>query len=510
MKLFALPLALLVLAFGIQAEPTLILVRGKIYTGDPAKPWAEAVAMERARISAVGSNDTIRALAGGVTRVIDLGGRLVVPGLNDAHTHPGGSAPMFRVDLGFDPAWEDMSIALAAAADETPASRWIGATIGPSIINNANINSETLEMIAPGRKVWLSAWTGHGAIASRAALDALSVDRNAPDPEGGWYGRDASGRVDGRMFEYAQYPLERKLAEMATDDDLRASVQAFSDEAVSYGITSVQAMPIVGERRFLDALKSSGVPLRVRVIRFLPPLTPDDRTPVDGYKWLLDGTPIERNAAMRSPYPNGGGTGRENFSFDRVQRFVKEAVDRNQQILFHVAGDKSIETALRALDRVRGAKRPRVEHADGLQRTMFTLAKKVGAVAVVNPSHMELRNSFPANGDFQLASAFVREGIPVAIGSDGPLNPWLNFLLITHRQQQPNESLTREQALAAYTAGSAFAEMKEKEKGTIAVGKLADLAVLSQDIFEVEPPLLPETRSVLTVIDGKIVYSALP
>jgi predicted amidohydrolase YtcJ len=129
---------------------------------------------------------------------------------------------------------------------------------------------------------------------------------------------------------------------------------------------------------------------------------------------------------------------------------------------------------------------------------------------VINPSHMELRNTFPANGDFQLARAFVREGIPVAIGSDGPLNPWLNFLLVTYRQQQPNESLSREQALAAYTTGSAFAEMKEKEKGTIAVGKLADLAVLSQDIFEVEPPLLPETRSVLTVIDGKVVYSALP
>jgi predicted amidohydrolase YtcJ len=165
-----------------------------------------------------------------------------------------------------------------------------------------------------------------------------------------------------------------------------------------------------------------------------------------------------------------------------------------------------VETTLQSFAQNPTLARPRIEHGDGLQRDLFPLAKSTGAVIVQNPSHFEARPFFPS-GDYQLLKSFLTAGIPIALGSDGPTNPYLNILLATERRNNPDEALTRDEAVRAYTSGSAYAEMKEREKGTIAKGMLADLAVLSQDIFEVPPPALPETQSVLTIVGGKVVYS---
>jgi predicted amidohydrolase YtcJ len=151
--------------------------------------------------------------------------------------------------------------------------------------------------------------------------------------------------------------------------------------------------------------------------------------------------------------------------------------------------------------------RPRIEHGDGLQRDLFPLALRTGAVVVQNPTHFEARQFFPS-GDYQMLKSLQRAGIPIALGSDGATNPYLNILLASERDAANRaEALTREEAVRAYTSGSAYAEMKEKQKGTIAKGMLADLAVLSQDIFEVPPPALPETHSVMTIVGGKIAYA---
>jgi predicted amidohydrolase YtcJ len=238
----------------------------------------------------------------------------------------------------------------------------------------------------------------------------------------------------------------------------------------------------------------------VRVIDFLD----HSDTKTDAVKWILDGTPLERNAALRNEPYAAGGKGRLNFK--DFAPMVRAAAASKRQLLVHAVGDLAAETALKAFAQSPTLVRPRIEHGDGVQRDLFPLVKSTGTVIVQNPSHFEARPFFP-RGDYQLLKSFLTAGIPIALGSDGPTNPYLNILLATERQNNPGEALTREEAVRAYTSGSAFAEMKEREKGTIAKGMLADLAVLSQNIFEVPPPALPDTQSVLTIVGGKVVYS---
>ena len=486
-------LALLFFSATLNAEPNLILLSGKVFTGDTAKPWAEAVAIEGDRIHAVGTTEEIRALATPRTRVIDLEGRVVIPGINDAHMHPGFATPAFRLEQSMNPTRADVEAAVHNAVDETPAKTWIIVTIGADVLLDPELNAETLEMFARGRKVLLMAFTGHGAILSKAAMTDLGIAPDARDPQGGWYGRDAEGNIDGHAYEYAQYPFERRIADMATDAELLEHVRSWSDEALSYGITSTQVMPWGKEQRFIDAVSSANTPLRVRVIDLLD----HDDSKTDAVKWILDGTPLEGNAALRN------GKGRLNFK--DFGSMVRAAARSKRQLLVHASGDLAVETALKAFAQHPTLVRPRIEHGDGLHRDLFPLMKRTGAVIVQNPSHFEARRFFPA-GDYQIVKQIVRAGIPFALGSDGPMNPYLNILWATNNGA---ESLTREEALRAYTSGSAYAEMKENEKGKIAKGMLADLAVLSQDIFEVPPEALPGTQSVLTIVGGKIAYSRM-
>jgi predicted amidohydrolase YtcJ len=497
---FPVSLVFLLLAAGANAQPSIALLSGKVFTGDPARPYAEAIAIDGERIAAVGTNEEIRALATPRTQVIDLGGRVVIPGINDAHMHPGFATPVFLIDQGMDPRRAAVEAAIHNAIEETPGDTWIMMTIGPTVLLDPEVSAESLETFASGRKVLLTGFTGHGAILSITAMSDLGIARDAKDPQGGWYGRDADGRIDGHAHEYAQYPFERRIADLASDAELLEHVRSWADVALAFGITSTQVMPWGSEQRFIDAVARAKTPLRVRVIDFLDHAD----TKTDAVKWILDGTPIEGNAALRNGKYPAGGKGRLNFNDFPAK--ARAAAASKRQLLVHASGDLAVETALEAFAENPTLVRPRIEHGDGLQRDLFALAKRTGAVIVQNPSHFEARPLFPHDGEYQIVQSIVRAGIPFAIGSDGLTNPYVNILFATQNGEQ---SLTREEALRAYTSGSAFAEMKEHEKGTLAKGMLADLAVLSQDIFTVSPPELPATQSVLTIVGGKIAYSRM-
>jgi predicted amidohydrolase YtcJ len=491
-------------AVSLPAQPTLVLVNGDVFTNEPGKPAAQAIAITGSTITAVGTNAQIKALAGEKTRVIDVQGRLVVPGFNDAHMHPSSGSPSFALATELDATWEQLAAALQFAVDEVPAGLWISGTLGPALINDATLTREKLDKAAPGRKVILRAFTGHGMVLSSAAMKALDVAADAPDPLGGRFERDANGKLNGRAHEYAQWAIERRFADLVDDDDLIAAVTELSNEAVRLGVTSVQAMPMTTETRFAKAVAKANVPLRIRLISFPTTATGTPFTQPNGaLKWILDGTPIERGAALREARYPGDTAGRENFA--DIAPLLQAAADNKQQLLVHASGDKTIATVLNALS-TRAFERPRLEHADGLQRDLVPLAKRLGAIAVLNPSHFQFRSFFPAQGAYMPALTLAKAGIPLAIGSDGPINPYLNMMWAVARQDQPAESLTREQAFRAYTTGSAFAELAEKSKGKLVTGMLADIAVLSQDIFTVPVAALPETVSVLTIIDGKVVH----
>ena len=235
-------------------------------------------------------------------------------------------------------------------------------------------------------------------------------------------------------------------------------------------------------------------------------------------KWILDGSPIERLAALREPYADRpGASGRMNLSKERLTQVVGWAYGSEDPLAVHAVGDAAIDAYLSALEAAGRpetwrAKRPRLEHGDMLSPDLIARAKALGVVVVQNPSHFMLRDSLRARlGEARMKTmqpfkSLIAAGIPVAIGSDGPLSPFLNIMFATMHLVNPAEALSREEAVVAYTRGSAFAEFAEKEKGYLSVGAFADLAVLSADLFSVPNDQLPAISSVLTMIGGRVVH----
>jgi len=274
------------------------------------------------------------------------------------------------------------------------------------------------------------------------------------------------------------------------------------------------------------------VPVRLRLIRFPTsigrdvregskvPARPAGFLAVSGTKWILDGTPVERLAAMREAYADRPGwSGRLNFDEAALRSILKEGKAGRERLVLHAVGDRTIDVLLALLEEAGGEAvwrplRPRIEHGDGLRTEHFDRVRRLGIVVVQNPSHFTLDKLFAQRyGAERVArwmplQSLLKAGIPVALGSDGPLNPYLNMMFAVTHPANPPEALTREQAVTAYTRGSAYAEFAEKEKGTLAPGMLADLAVLSQDIFTVPVEELPKTESVLTIVGGEVTYDA--
>jgi predicted amidohydrolase YtcJ len=241
---------------------------------------------------------------------------------------------------------------------------------------------------------------------------------------------------------------------------------------------------------------------------------------VSGTKWLIDGTPVEHSAAMREPYSDRPTTpGELNFTLHEMEEMLRESLQNDDQLMVHAVGDRTAETFLNAMDATGGEKvwlqrRVRMEHGDGLLPDLVPRAKRLGIVVVQNPTHFTLPELFNKRfgekraQQLQPLKSLLDAGIPVAIGSDGPNNPYLNIMLASTYGRNPSQAISREQAVTAYTLTAAYAEFAEKEKGSLEPGKLADLAVLSQDIFTAPVGDLPKTESVMTMVGGKIVYDA--
>ena len=245
---------------------------------------------------------------------------------------------------------------------------------------------------------------------------------------------------------------------------------------------------------------------------------------VSGTKWMLDGTPLEGTLAART----SDNTSSSVHLFIRdlglsmppaeVPAMFRESLSNDDQLMLHVSGYPAAAAALAAMESSGGPavwvrRRVRFEHGDGLFPDLIPRAKALGIVVVQNPSHFAIVTLFAGVDSKQLDKAqplrsLLAAEIPVALGSDGPLNPYLNIMFASTHPNQPSEAITREQAVIAYTRTSAYAEFAEKDKGTLESGKLADLVVLSQDIFQVAMADLPKTESVLTLVGGKIVFNA--
>jgi hypothetical protein len=522
---------------GQQSPPDVILINGKIFTSNSRQPYAQALAIRGDRIVAVGGSKDIVALAGTATRRIDLAGRTVIPGINDAHYHLGTAPHGYDLPLnGIDPTWQEIKDALSSAVPRATKGAWITGTFGPTVLDDARATRAALDELAPDHPVELACWTGHAALFNTAGLKKLGIREDEPNPKAGVYVRNrADGKLTGMAFEFANFRIGRRFSELVSDEEAANELHDFFGKAAQMGITTIQdmAMPVTAQRAV--ALFERVPPkIRVRVIWFGLtdehgrntqegrglPRHPVPLVTVSGTKWILDGTPIEHSAAMRQPYADRPSTSGElDFSQQEMEDMLRESLQGGEQLIVHVVGDRTAETFLNAMEATGGEKvwsqrRVRLEHGDGLLPDLVPRAKQLGLVVVQNPTHFTLGELFVKRlgekraQEFQPLRSLLEAGIPVAIGSDGPNNPFLNIMLASTYSRHPAEALTREQAVIAYTLTSAYAEFAEEDKGSLEPGKLADLAVLSQDIFKVPAGDLPRTESLMTMVGGSIVYDA--
>ncbi|MEO8523745.1 MAG: amidohydrolase family protein [Caldimonas sp.] len=519
-----------------NAAPELLLVNAKIFTGTPGRSEATAVAIEDHRILAIGSDDAIRKLAGPDTRIIDAGGRLVTPGLIEAHVHLAQNVPtppLRLPGLPFPGPTGDETLAAVAAAAKTQTT-WITAYVGPSVARDQRNWREALDAAAPDTPVFLRGFWGHTSIVNSAGLRSLGIPEDVADPLGGWWGRDAGGRLDGRAYEAAETIGPR--IRPATPEFLAQAFGEAEQRYARWGVTSIHLMnsdksvpmTLAGLARLKPAQKwtvySWGAwetsPQHIvdawNVIDAATPHAPP-RVRVEGPKWVLDGSPIEQWAFQREAYAGRPGwRGRSDYTDAQLREILQLGLKRPTQLALHAVGDAETDRLLDTMLSIAPGdawrpKRVRIEHGDGIRPDTLEKVRRLGIVVVQNPTHLALPmiDGRPMIDHPALLKSFLAAGIVLAFGSDGgpaEANPFLNMMLAIQYPGQPAEGLTREQSLAAYTSGAAFAERQENLKGRIAVGMAADLAVLSQDLLTVPLAQFPKTTSLLTIVDGEVIY----
>ena len=512
-----------------------ILVGGTVFTADDEQPWAEAVAYEGERILEVGSRTDLVA-AYPLARLVDVQGGVVIPGLNDAHLHhtPDPIGVRLQTDSLLDPSLRELQAALADAVAKTPIGTWILGTMGMALTVDESLDRDLLDQIAPEHMVALLGMTNHNNVFNTAALDQLGVDDDAPDVLGGSWRRDADGRLTGRVDEYAQWRPQRTLAAMTSVEHGAASVRALSEACVQFGVTTIQNMSWTPPDHYLDMVRIAATPLRIRVIDFpasgaaardsVPAAdrrvdatrSAGPRVTRSGRKWILDGTPVEWASDFGDPYIDGH-FGTQNFPLTEVEAMLQESVDADDQVLLHAIGTATVRTVVRALEGASdvdwASRLLRIEHGDGGSNEDIEALHRFGAMVVANPSHFLVTDMYterlgPGHQISPLRSMF-EIGIPVGIGSDGPLNPFFGMFAALAHPTRMTEAVDAATFLRAHTIGSARAEGADHEKGMLRPNYLADIAVLDRDVFSLTGPEIMDTRSKLTIIGGEIVHSTL-
>jgi hypothetical protein len=500
----------------------IILTNGKIFTSDTSQLYVQALAIQNNKILAVGNNHDIEKLASAKTKKINLKGKTVVPGFNDAHDHLGFLIPVgqsyFTEFSVPGPSKEAVIDSLVRLVKNAAPNQWIQGTIGLTVFNDPGIRRQFLDSIAPNNPLALLIMWGHGMILNSKALKEVGISDTAADPLSGWYERTKGTRyLTGVLYEGTQFPVWQAITMSEPENTIKA-LRAHAAEELSLGITTVQNMSAnfqgnAARRVFAEA----NLPVRTRIIP-MPGSTEKGRsleewnnkktqitpyTYVSGIKYVIDGTPLEETALRTKPYRNRNDYyGRLDFPVDTIKQILKEALTSNRQLMMHIVGDSATNLVLGLMKNMAGndewkKKRVRIEHGVGV--VTVRAAKDVRDMGIIIVHTPQYGLGSPLHD-------WLAMGIPIAIGPDAVINPFLNIMITTTGQTNPKENLTREQAVIAYTKGAAYAEFAEKNKGTIAKGMLADIAVLSQDIFTIPAQQLPGTRSVMTIIDGKIVY----
>jgi predicted amidohydrolase YtcJ len=524
----------------------LILSHGVFYRVQPPGKVEGSLAVRGGRIVYLGADGGAEALRGPSTRVIDLAGRAVTPGLIDAHSHLGGlGETLEQVDLGGAATYGEVVRRVREAARALPQGAWVR---GHGWDQNRWPEKrfpthEELSAAVPDHPVWLARVDGHAALVNARAMAILGIDAATKDPTGGRFLRDASGRPTGVLVDNAKGWAEGRLP-APSDDDRRRTLRQAARHCVALGLTTVTDMGIGdGEVRAYQALKAAGeLPLRAAVFltddaalldRWFargPLIDPDARLNVRGVKLYADGALGSRGAALIEPYSDDpGNLGLMVSTGDHMAEVARRAADRGFQVAIHAIGDRGGLVALDAMERALQGPRPearfRLEHSQVLRLQDIQRLARLGVIASMQPTHAT--SDMPWAGDRlgprRLAGAYawrkvLDAGGRLALGSDFPVesaDPRLGlYAAITRQDLQgnppggwlPGERLTREEALRGFTLDAAWSLFLDKEVGSLEVGKRADLVVFAHDPMTVPEREIPGAGIDYTLVDGRVVY----
>ena len=536
-------------------EADLVVVNANVRTMDAQRPSAEAVAIFGERIAAVGSNEEIKRLAGARTRVVDARGALVLPGFNDAHVHfLSGGFQLSSVDLRDADTPREFAERIRRFASRLPKGRWI--TGGdwdherwPNVEGNAPLpTKELIDSFTPNTPVFVNRLDGHMALANSYALRLAGVTRSTPDPPGGVIVRDpASGEPTGILKDAAQNFVWKVVPEPSFDEKLEAA-HAATNHAAAHGVTSVQDMSAGTTVGVYQALLERGeLKTRIYAVSPLPDWERlgrvgvlrafgDETLRIGGLKGFSDGSLGSTTALFFEPYndapDNRGIPADEMFPEGVMLKRVREADAAGLQVMIHAIGDRANDTILSIYEQVIKEHGPRdrrfrIEHAQHLRPQDIARFGRDHVVASMQPYHCiddgrwaEKRIGHERAKTTYAFRSLLDSGAILAFGSDwtvAPLDPVLGIYAASTRRTLdgknpggwiPEQKITVEEAVRAYTIGSAYAEFAEQLKGTITPGKLADLVILSQDIFKIDPVEIEKVCVQTTVMGGRVVYEA--
>ncbi len=524
----------------------LILRRGVFYPVQPPGRVEGSLAVRGGRIVYLGPDAGAEKLRGQQTRIIDLGGRAVTPGLIDAHSHLAGlGRSLQQVDLVGTTSYAEVVARVREAAQRAPAGSWIN---GRGWDQNdwpekAFPTHEALSAAVPDHPVWLTRIDGHAALVNARAMEILGIGAAIQDPSGGRFLRDAAGRPTGVLVDNAMDVVGGKLPEPSLEERERA-LRLAARHCVELGLTGVTDMGIGdGDYRAYVALRQAGeLPLRASL--FLtdndallahwfergPEIDPQARLNVRGVKMYIDGALGSRGAALVEPYSDDpGNLGLLVSSGPHLEEVSRRALAKGFQVGIHAIGDRGGVVALDAMERALGGPRPearfRLEHSQVLRLQDIERMARLGIIASMQPTHATSDMPWAGDrvGEARLAGAYawrkvLKAGGRLALGSDFPVesaDPRLGLYAAVTRQDLqgnppggwlPGERLTREEALRGFTLDAAWSLFLDKEVGSLEVGKRADLVVFARDPMTVPEAEIPRTEIDYTLVDGQVVY----